>query len=315
MKSSSKVYQQASSQKFQAWNPPEFGSGLLVSPIDNPKDQIQEIFLKEAKPVTTQSGIRSSLHKQSELQSFETWQPGEINLMVIGDRRRNWNFIGPTRANPQSKENSQDSNLSGSTMLGSVKLGFENETAMILRQARTQAEDIIIAARTEAKNLLLQAQDEISAQKQAGYQQGKEQVISEIGDALNATHRVVEEIQIWKNELIDQAESVLVNMLKVIAQKIFGEGVELDKKVLGDNLSRVMESAQGLGNLNVFLHPEDAANLDPSWKEYQMLISGNQIRIIPSGDITRGGCMVKGHVGSVDGRVESQLTAILDTFE
>jgi len=75
-----------------------------------------------------------------------------------------------------------------------------------------------------------------------------------------------------------------------------------------------MENAQGLGDLNIFLNPRDAKLLDPSWSEYQLLISGNKIKIIPSEEITPGGCTVKGSTGMVDGRVETQLAAIMNTF-
>jgi flagellar biosynthesis/type III secretory pathway protein FliH len=76
-----------------------------------------------------------------------------------------------------------------------------------------------------------------------------------------------------------------------------------------------MENAQGLGDLNIFLNPRDAKLLDSSWSEYQLLVSGNKVRIIPSEKITPGGCMVKGNMGTVDARVETQLAAVLNTFE
>ena len=95
---------------------------------------------------------------------------------------------------------------------------------------------------------------------------------------------------------------------------MFGEGVELDTNALQINLNHIMENAHGLGNLNIFLNPRDAKNLDPSWSEYQMLVSGDTVKIIPSGKITRGGAFVKGDMGVVDGRVETQLSAILKTF-
>jgi flagellar biosynthesis/type III secretory pathway protein FliH len=104
-------------------------------------------------------------------------------------------------------------------------------------------------------------------------------------------------------------------MLTEIAQKMFGEGVELNPEALQINLNRIMENAHGLGDLNIFLNPRDAKFLDPSWSEYQMLVTGNRVKIIPSGKITIGGCFVKGDMGSVDGRVETQLNAILKTFQ
>ena len=46
-----------------------------------------------------------------------------------------------------------------------------------------------------------------------------------------------------------------------------------------------------------------------------MLILGEQVKIVPSGNVLPGGCLVKGNIGTVDARVETQLNAILKTFD
>jgi flagellar biosynthesis/type III secretory pathway protein FliH len=122
-------------------------------------------------------------------------------------------------------------------------------------------------------------------------------------------------VQAWKSDLIPQGERILVDMLVEIARKMFGEGVELNPEALQINLNRIMENAQGLGDLKIFLNPRDAKLLDPSWSEYQMLVTGDRVKIIPSGKITPGGCFIKGNMGNVDARVETQLNAVLNTFE
>jgi flagellar biosynthesis/type III secretory pathway protein FliH len=104
-------------------------------------------------------------------------------------------------------------------------------------------------------------------------------------------------------------------MLKEISQTMFGEGVQLDANALQVNLNRIMEHAQRLGDLNILLNPRDAHLLDTSWSEYQFLITGNKVRIIPSEKITPGGCVVKGNMGMVDGRVETQLASVLSTID
>jgi len=163
--------------------------------------------------------------------------------------------------------------------------------------------------------VLLQAQSEIDKQKKEGYQQGRKEAHVELEDALKATQAMVKEVGEWKTTLLAQGEQILVEMLKEMSRKMFGEGVELNKNVLQANLSRIMESANGLGSLNIFLNPKDARMLDSSWVDQYLLITGGQAKIIPSDNITRGGCYVKGSMGTVDGRVETQLDAFLKTFD
>jgi flagellar assembly protein FliH len=314
MKSSPKVHPQTSQVQFQAWNPAELGVEFAASPAETQMEQVLAIFHDEARDSGTQSDSRSALYSRGTGQNFSTWQPGEMDSKPTGVRKADWTFFGSAEAPYQ--ETQQPPRFEFEVLVGTTPQDQQDrEALMVLEQARIQAEEIILAAQAEADNVLLQAQEEIDEQKKEAYQQGRNQAISEFGDALKATHTMVEEVHAWKTELISQGERILVDMLVEIAQKMFGEGVELNPEALQINLNRVLENAYGLGDLNIFLNPRDAKTLDPSWSEYQMLVSGDRVKIIPSGKITRGGCFIKGIMGSVDGRVETQLSAILKTFE
>ena len=191
----------------------------------------------------------------------------------------------------------------------------EHEVSVILERARLQAEEILLSAQAEADNVVLQAQSEIEDQKKQGYEQGLKDARLEMDDAIKAVRALVTEVDQWKNTLMSQSEPILVAMLKELSRKLFGDGMELDPHALQANLNRIMDSAHGLGGLNIFLNPKDARMLDSAWVDQQLLISGGQAKIIPSANITRGGCYVKGNMGTVDGRVETQLEALLKAFD
>jgi len=70
-----------------------------------------------------------------------------------------------------------------------------------------------------------------------------------------------------------------------------------------------------LGNLRIYVNPEDAGLLGPYWRELQESITTHKIEVVPSSSIARGGCYVNGQWGSADGRIETQLKAIIDTLE
>ncbi len=170
--------------------------------------------------------------------------------------------------------------------------------------------NILQNARAQADKIMQQLQGEIDQAKQDAYQAARD----ELQGALAGTHAMLEETRQWQTEFVSNGEQVLAEMLKEIAKSMFGEGVRLDANALQINLNRVMENAQRLGDLNIYLNPQDADLLDPSWSKYQLLITGNNVRIIPSEKIKRGGCIVKGMTGMVDARVETQLAAVLNTL-
>ena len=74
---------------------------------------------------------------------------------------------------------------------------------------------------------------------------------------------MVEEVQAWKTDLMSQGEHIVVDMLVEIAEKMFGEGVELNPEALQINLNCVMESAHGLGDLNIFMNPSGCESFRP----------------------------------------------------
>ncbi len=319
MKSSPSLLTPSQRQSISTWVPSDLGAGDNLLETDFQIEQIQALFRGETQPAARkESGSRSALFAADGAHTFNAWQPGEVSGKTPVVRKPDWVFIESVQASleEETQAASVESEPQAARETPRVDLAkVEAEAALILERARQQAEEMIVSAQVEADEILAQVQEEIDEQKKDGYRQGWEEARREVEDAMKATRVMVEEVRVWKSDLFAQGEQILVSMLKEIAQKMFGEGVDLDTNALQLNLNRIMESAQGLGDLNIFINPRDARVLDPSWSEYQMLITGEQVKIIPSGKITRGGCYVKGNMGTVDGRVETQLNAILKTFD
>jgi flagellar assembly protein FliH len=314
MKSFSNIH---SNESHETWNPPELGVNVSISTSDTQKKEVLAFFSsgEEDNPNEKRKGQRSALHPTGTGQGYTAWQPDIMNLQPAVVRKAEWSFIEVSEDSSVEKDQAKMAKFFSGGAAQLEQFNPENEVSAILERARIQAEEIILAAQAEADNVLLQAQSEIDEQKEEGYKQGRNEARLEIEDALKAVRSMVEDVAAWKTSLMSQSEQILVEMLKEISRKMFGDGVELDKNALQSNLNRIMESANGLGSLNIFLNPKDARILDSSWIDQYLLISGGQAKIIPSDNITRGGCYVKGVMGTVDGRVETQFDAFIKTFE
>lgn len=315
MKSSSNQRLNASYEKLETWMPGELGVDSAAASLDVHKEQVLAIFRKELDSGSGEKKRRSALHPNGTTDNFSAWQSGDFDARPAPKSNSSWIFAEFDEKFENTAQAGRFENLDFVERDRNGQSDAENQSSMILERARLQAEEIILAAQAEADNVLSQAQDEIDEQKKEGYLLGQNEAQREFQEALKATQVMVEDVRAWHANLTSQGEQILVEMLKDISQKLFGDGAELDTNALQVNLNRIMESAQGLGNLNIFLNPKDARNLDPSWSEYQALITGNQVKIIPSGKITRGGCIVKGNMGTIDASVETQLGAILSTFD
>jgi flagellar biosynthesis/type III secretory pathway protein FliH len=296
---------------------------LFVEPVPQEKKQenILSFFGTQELPNFEKKEKKKIIHSASTDQVFNRWRPGDMAVEPAKTELFAWAFIETFERHLPVKEEELVVVEARPELLPAVPPGPDKilETEKIieemLNKARAQADEIILDAQASAENAVLQAQEEIDQQKQVGYQAGLSEVQFEFETALKASRGLIDEVHEWQKALMVQGEQILVEMVKDIAQTMFGEGVKLDATALQINLNRVMESAQGLGDLNIFINPRDTRLLDPSWSEYQLLVSGDRVKIIPSENILPGGCFVKGSMGTVDARVETQLAAVLATFE
>lgn len=284
MKSFSRIHPGEKPVPLEAWTPPEFDEELETASPASQAEQILNIFrgAKENRP-DNNAGSRSALRPQENSSHFPTWQPGEMGARAATVREVEWTFLDGSQLITQKLDQGLNSGNKSENSHRRETLQQEKEARLILEQARRQADEIILAAQAEADNVLLQVQEEIDEQKREGFRQGWREATSEIEESMKATRIMVSEVHTWQTRLMSQGEQILIEMLRDISQKIFGEGVELNTNALQLNLNRIMENAQGLGDLNIFLNPRDVKNLDPSWSEYQMLITGNRVKSHPVG--------------------------------
>jgi flagellar assembly protein FliH len=307
----------ASADQHVTWNPVELYEELTPAVKQKKKDVVLALFGQELIGIEKkEKRPQSNLHPIEIGRDFSAWQPGEMNAQPVLVGKEDWAFIETVAGifPVLKKESHQVENVKEGQPQEEV-YDLEKEVAEILTLARTQADEIILEAQLAADVSIQQAQDEIDQQKKEAYQQGLREAQLEFASALKASQAMIAEVREWQTALMAQGEQILVEMVKEISQTMFGEGAKLDAHALQVNLNRIMESAQGLGDLNIFLNPRDARLLDPSWSEYQLLITGDKVKVIPSENITPGGCFVKGSMGTVDGRVETQLAAIMKSFE
>lgn len=303
MKSFSKIHSSASNLPLETWSVADLDVASNIYPPDVETEQIMTLFGagEETRASQLDHKHHLSFHPKGLDVELANWFPGDLDQQIENNELQQWEFVEPSNdsLNLPEQENLQE------------KLEAEKKRLELIRLARVEAEEILHSAHVKADKVVSHAREEIEQAKKDAYKAAYE----EMQNSLAATRTLVEEIRQWQSSFMESGEQILIGMLKDIAQTMFGEGVHLDVNALQINLNRIMESAQRLGDLNIFLNPQDANLLDPSWSDYQLLITGNKVRVVPSEKILPGGCFVKGSTGSVDGRVETQLASVLNAID
>lgn len=176
-----------------------------------------------------------------------------------------------------------------------------------LRQAQSEAEQILAEARLEAQRIVQEAEEQATLIQRQAYADGQAAANAEAQGMLKAARAIVDEVQKWKENLFEEGEMMMLRLVIEIAQTIFGDGLPLDPDALGQAFARALSQAKSLGDLRVYLHPDDAAVLSAHWDKLQGVTAGQRVELVPSDLIKRGGCYIEGQYGTVDARVETQF--------
>jgi len=298
MKSSSNlISEEAGKRLSQTWMPIDFSrpASDAECPVqENPSAEFASIVgaisVDEIDPIERPPAPAVSSQKSLNSRSnVRKWQPEEVRFVTQA---------GTIQAAARSGEGPDHQDIR-EILVNDLMI----QAAQILANAQAQAAEIVRQAQESAQLVLMDAE-------QRGWKAAETETIPMI----QAVQAIIDSVQSWRDEMYAQSESAVLILVKDISQTLFCDGFTLDEEELQRTFNKVLASARSLGDLRIIVNPDDAMNLGPYWREYQVSISGQQLEIIPSDSIKRGGCFVEGEMGTVDGRVETQLNAIMEAI-
>jgi len=298
-------------EKVVEWQPEDFGVPSNALPEGRVQDLIALLQLDQARTGQPKESALRRAEEASE-KNCVAWAPAEL-VWSSPFAAQDWMELDNLSA-LQSELNHQQAAAGFHSAPPEEILNAEKEAEEILARARQEASEIVQQAQQLLEETQQQALAALEQVRAEDYKEGWANAESEAASILKAAQEMINQYTAWRDDMFAKSEPMLVEMVKQIGRSMFGDGLILDPKALEINLNRVVENAKSLGDLKIYLNPFDAEHLDPAWREYQQMISGNRVQIVPSDGITRGGCFVQGQMGTVDARVETQMKAVLEVF-
>ncbi|MCI0520748.1 MAG: hypothetical protein L0Z70_10910 [Chloroflexi bacterium] len=312
-------------QAVNGWSPADISVTVFSAPQDGPAGkEFAAAFPND--PVLAESNMFQLL----EIARLELEGPQAVQApaSVQGNQATNWSpyELEPVFAYNPSASQPEESRQHYTTreveaarrQAEEIQAQAQARADETVRAALAKADEILNRAEAEAAEITQGARSQAAEVARRAQAQGIEAAEAETSDLLQAAASVVEEVKAWRESMFSQSEMMMLRLVIEIAQTIFGDGLPLDPEVLGQAFSRALAEAKTLGDLRLYLHPDDAALLSPHWVKNQAALSGQNLELVPSEIIKRGGCFVEGQFGSVDARVETQFElakhALLNTL-
>jgi len=211
---------------------------------------------------------------------------------------------------------------------------LEEEIERILSQARSEAETILKQAEQEAERMAREKQQEwedwriarewqfeeemrqaVEEARERAYAEGWakaeqeaqmkwQQYIEQAADILREAHN-------QKQRIIAEAEPFLLDLSVQIAEKIIGHQLSLEKQWTIDLVKRVLARERRPGLVTLCVSPEQYMTIRDARDELMtMLDSQAELVIVPDSTVSGYGCVVRTDFGSLDARIDSQLSEI-----
>lgn len=204
----------------------------------------------------------------------------------------------------------------------------------MLRDAKEFAERQIREASEEAERLLEEAKakitvwwDEKRSEDEAimeasqaegfqkGYAEGSEKASLEMKLLMEETSEkarvLLQQAHEAKDELIQEAEPFLVELSCSIAEKIVERQLTVEPEFILDLIRSNLARKREKGVISLCVAPSQFAFVHAAREELALSVDSQaELQILPDSTVRDKGCVIRSSFGSVDARVDTQLTEI-----
>lgn len=210
----------------------------------------------------------------------------------------------------------------------------EQEHERMMTQAEQQAKEIHQQALEEIERMKKQAKQEINhwweqrrqddeqqiaiAQekgKQLGLQAGRAEAEAEVkavyADKLSLAQRIIEQAYEAKDDIIQEAEPFLLELSVELAQKIISKQLTVEPSWIIDSIKNVLNRRKKQGAVTLCVSPQQFEWVNEAKEELRLVLdSETDLHIVPDFRVQDAGCIVRSAYGSMDARIDTQLTEI-----
>ncbi|MFD2116831.1 FliH/SctL family protein [Paenibacillus yanchengensis] len=247
--------------------------------------------------------IPVEMHKQLEvLQKFES----------VKQLTEDTNVTAPYIPD-QDTVNLRDQILSDAQYVAEEKLrDAQLESDRIIAEAQEQIEQWWAEKRAEDEELIHLATEEARA---VGMLEGKEQATQEVNSNWkqkidSASHLLLEAYE-WKEQIIQESETFLVELSCAIAAKVIGKQLSEQEELAISFIKKALTTRREQGIITLCVAPERVVLVEAAREELQLLLDSQAtLQIVPDSTVVDFGCVIRSEFGSVDARVDTQLAEI-----
>lgn len=203
--------------------------------------------------------------------------------------------------------------------LEKLKIKIENENEELRKAAREFSDKILEDANKKAKEIVedanIKSNEIIKKAKKDGYDTGYKKSLDELKNLLLEAKQNIDEAHEYKDKLLNDMESEIVNLILFTVNKIIRTKLTTDDDVIVNMILESIENLNSRENLVIKISSEDfedAAMLRTKILAIYPGIKNIEIKIIDS--FKSGDMEIESESGTVNPSIEAQIKRLYDEF-
>ena len=178
--------------------------------------------------------------------------------------------------------------------------------------AKTQIENWWQERREQDEQLLIQIRDDGF---KLGFDEGKEQAEFEVHShwesMLTEAKSILDSAYETKEQIILEAEPFLVELSAAIAEKIISKQLTVSPEWSLDIIRKSLARRREQGVITLCVSPKQLTFVQAAREELSLAIDSQaELQIVPDVSVKEFGCVIRSSFGSIDARIDTQLTEI-----
>ena len=189
-----------------------------------------------------------------------------------------------------------------------IRQDAEDQAQVILAEAKAKAADL----ESEIKARVTQTEREAYEKGYAeghgkGYDEGK----AEVARLVESLHTIITKAIEKRNEIIEEAETQIINLVLLIVKKVIKVISENQKNVVINNVVQALRKLKSRGDVVIRVNLADLELTSEHVKDFMKMVENvKSITVLEDSSVDKGGCIIETDFGQIDARISSQLHEI-----
>ena len=278
----------------------------------------RKVFIEPPK-IVSEEPVQEAEAVEEQQRGGEFTGPTVDELKKEADQfRRNWEQEKETLLAEAQAEAARIRKEAEQVAFDEVKRK-NNQAQKIRQDAEDQAQGILADARQKAAELEADIKQRVTQTEREAYERGYtdghskgyDEGKAEVQRLVESLHGIITRAIEKRNEIIEEAETQIINLVLLIVKKVIKVISENQKNVVINNVVQALRKLKSRGDVVIRVNLADLELTSEHVKDFMKMVENvKSITVLEDTSVDRGGCIIETDFGQIDARISSQLHEI-----